>query len=224
MWTALVRKRERWALTWVGWLLALGLIAVAAVTIARGLGNFLAVSQPVGGQFLVVEAWMPAYAYREAAKEFRRRNYSKLIAVGVLQEDDQADGRLREFVAVGALVRSGIPADRVIEATGSGVQQDRTFHAAMNVKGWLEKQALRSGSVDVLTLGPHARRSRLLYEKALGEGFRVGVISIADRGYDQTHWWRTSEGVRSVIGEAIAYGYARMFFEPSDLGCEEHRC
>jgi hypothetical protein len=166
VWAALVRKRERWTLTWIGWLLALGLFVAAGVTVARGLGNFLAISQPVGGQFLVVDAWMPAFAYREAANQFRSGHYVNVIAVGVLQEDDQFDGKIHEFAAVGKLIGAGIPAERVIEAAGSGVLQDRTFHSAMSVKGWLEKQGLRSGSLDVLTLGPHARRSRLLYEKA----------------------------------------------------------
>jgi len=27
-------------------------------------------------------------------------------------------------------------------------------------------------------------------------------------------WWKTSAGVRSVISEAIAYGYARLLFRP----------
>lgn len=33
--------------------------------------------------------------------------------------------------------------------------------------------------------------------------------------YDPRHWWRTSEGVRNVVGESIAYLYARFFFRPA---------
>ena len=58
-----------------------------AVILVRGLSGFLAITSPVGGQFLVVEGWMPAYAYREAAAQFRKGSYKKIIAAGVTQED-----------------------------------------------------------------------------------------------------------------------------------------
>jgi hypothetical protein len=64
--------------------------------------------------------------------------------------------------------------------------------------------------MDVITLGPHARRSRLLYQKAFGNAVSLGVISLADPAYDSRYWWRSSEGVREVWGEAVAYLYARL--------------
>jgi hypothetical protein len=98
------------------------------------------------------------------------------------------------------------------------VHQDRTYHSAVNVRRWLESQGITSSSVDVITLGPHARRSRLLFEAALGPDVTVGVYAVPDPRYDLAHWWRSSEGVRSVLGETIAYVYARLFFDPRDLG------
>jgi len=89
---------------------------------------------------------------------------------------------------------------------------DRTYHAALEVRRWLDRAGVRACGVNVLTLGPHARRSRLLFQKALGPTFRIGIISVAGREYDPTHWWRSSDGVRDVVGEALAYGYARCFF------------
>ena len=68
--------------------------------------------------------------------------------------------------------------------------------------------------VDVFTLGAHARRSRLLFEKALGDEVAMGVIAAPDQTYDQDHWWRSSNGVRTVLSELIAYLYAVIFFHP----------
>jgi hypothetical protein len=34
---------------------------------------------------------------------------------------------------------------------------------------------------------------------------------VQDRNFDPAHWWRSSAGVRTVIGEAIAYLYSRLF-------------
>jgi len=54
----------------------------------------------------------------------------------------------------------------------------------------------------------------MLYEKALGKDVKVGVIALKDLNYDPNHSWRSSEGVREVLGESIAYIYARVFFSP----------
>jgi uncharacterized SAM-binding protein YcdF (DUF218 family) len=207
-------RRERWTLTWTGRLLTLAGVAMLTVNLARGLCGFLAITSPVGGQFLVVEGWMPTYAYREAVAEFRKGSYRKIIAAGVLQEDGNAGGDLREHFGGEKLIQFGVPSDLVVTASYGEIHQDRTFHSAMAVKQWLQEQGLRTMSIDVVTVGPHARRSRLLYEKALGNEVKVGVISVEDRRFDPNHWWRSSEGVRTVVDESIAYLYARIFFSP----------
>src|ERR1700693_1410295 len=62
-------RRERWMLTWPGRLLMLAVVTSIALVGARNLCAFLAITSPVGGEFLVVEGWMPTYAYREAVTE-----------------------------------------------------------------------------------------------------------------------------------------------------------
>jgi hypothetical protein len=62
----------------------------------------------------------------------------------------------------------------------------------------------------------HARRTRLLFPKALGPDVEVGIIAVQTPDYDPKRWWRYSEGVRDVIGESIAYVYARFFFWPKE--------
>jgi hypothetical protein len=39
----------------------------------------------------------------------------------------------------------------------------------------------------------------------------VGIISCEDNGFLGRQWWRTSEGVRKVIDEVVAYGYAWVY-------------
>jgi hypothetical protein len=65
-------------------------------------------------------------------------------------------------------------------------------------------------------LGAHARRTRLLFQKALGPDIKVGVIAIETRNYDGRHWWRSSTGVREVLTEGIGYLYSKFFFHPAD--------
>ena len=207
-------RRERWTLTWTGRLLAVTVVAVLTVISARGLCGFLAITSPVGGQFLIVEGWMPTYTYREAAAQFRKGGYEKIIAAGVTQRDAGIEGDLPELFGEEALIQFGVPTDRVVTTSSAEVYRDRTFHSAMAVKLWLQAQGLRTTSIDIVSVGPHARRSRLLYEEALGNEVRVGVISVEDRRFDPNHWWRSSAGVRTVVDELIAYLYARIVFSP----------
>ncbi len=69
-------------------------------------------------------------------------------------------------------------------------------------------------SLNLMTMSDHSRRSRLLFRKALGRDYHVGIISIESQDYDPNRWWKSSEGVRTVVGEIIAYGYARFLFWP----------
>jgi DUF218 domain len=211
---ALLVRRERWTLTWAGKLLALVVMAALTVLAARGLCGFLAINSPVGGSFLVVEGWMPDYVFRAAASQFRRGGYRRIITVGTTSEDADGEKDLPEYFEVERLINFGVPVDLISTASSEEVYRDRTFHSATAVEQWLHVQGLRAASIDVVTIGPHARRSRLLYEKALGDDVRVGVISVEDRRFDPDHWWRSSAGVRTVVDELIAYLYARIIFSP----------
>jgi hypothetical protein len=56
----------------------------------------------------------------------------------------------------------------------------------------------------------------LLFQKALGDNILVGVIAAPNSRYDANEWWTSSAGVRTLIGEALAYLYARFLFYPQE--------
>jgi uncharacterized SAM-binding protein YcdF (DUF218 family) len=95
------------------------------------------------------------------------------------------------------------------------MDRDRTYRSAVALRDWFREHNMAVHSINIVTEDAHGRRSRLLFEKAFGTGVKVGIISVPSPDYDATHWWRYSEGVREVIGEGIAYIYARFFFHPS---------
>ena len=65
-------------------------------------------------------------------------------------------------------------------------------------------------TINVVTEGAHARRTRLLYQKAVGRNVTVAIIAVSNADYNPKQWWRYSDGVREV--ESIAYIYAKFFF------------
>jgi hypothetical protein len=205
---ALFVRRERWTLSWTGLLVVVVFLACMAVLIGRPLCAFLSVSELVNGRYLVIESWIPPYAHREGVALFSRGAYDKILVTGMVDEDFEASN---ECFVDKSLTRFGAPEDKVVDLKFDKVEHDRTFRSALAVKRWLEEEGVGDASVDVISIGPHARRSRLLFEEALGARAKVGVFAVQDRNFDPAHWWRSSAGVRTVIGEAIAYLYSRLF-------------
>ena len=162
---------------------------------------------------MVVEGWLPRYAYREAARRFLEGHYGRIIVAGVPDDDYRhpGDGTPDDF-GVAELIASGVRPGDVYTAVAENATRDRTYHAALATKRALESQGMSASTIDVVTVGAHARRSQFLFAKALGEDRDIGVIGIGERRYDTAHWWRSSEGVRTVLGETIAYAYARFIF------------
>ena len=74
---------------------------------------------------------------------------------------------------------------------------------------------MRVCSLNVLTEIVHARRSQLLFSKALGPEISVGIIAIPNPDYDARRWWRSSEGLKDLFSESLGCFYARFFCRPS---------
>ena len=85
------------------------------------------------------------------------------------------------------------------------------YYLAVTFRVWLSEHKVGVHSFNVVTEGAHARRTRLLYEKAFGKNVVVGIISVPNPDYDVRHWWRYSDGVREVLSESVGYIYARLF-------------
>jgi hypothetical protein len=186
----------------------------AAYALLRGLYPFLAITEPVSGSVLVVEGWIPAYALNGVADQLHSNHYTKVVVLrglykgGGRYESAQFTGRYM----VETLVELGVPNERVELILFDAVNRDRTYQSALALRSWCSTNALPLNDVDVVTVGPHARRSRTLFERALGAKTRVGIIALADQTYDPDHWWRSSAGLREVPFELLAYLYAKFLF------------
>jgi uncharacterized SAM-binding protein YcdF (DUF218 family) len=82
------------------------------------------------------------------------------------------------------------------------------------LREWFNREEPAIHSINIITEDTHARRTRLLYQEALGKEIAVGIIAVPNPDYDARRWWRYSEGVRDVTSEAISYLYAKFLFYP----------
>ena len=212
----LFRRREVWLPTWRGGLaIALAFVALLSIFL-KTLHPFLAMNRPLAGGVLVVEGWLSDASLRVAAAKIKEGAYERIFVTGGPIEQGAPLSEYQTYAELGSatLRKLGLGTNAIRAVASGWVRQDRTYSAALALQRWFAETGLPPPKVTVLTHGPHARRSRLLFEKAFGRETSVGVISVPPSDYDPGHWWRSSAGFRVVTDEAIAYVYAGLFFHP----------
>jgi uncharacterized SAM-binding protein YcdF (DUF218 family) len=199
-----------------GWVLLALSFAALALLAARVLYPFLAVTDSVPGGVLVVEGWVADYMLEAAVAEYKRDHYARLFVTGVPLQQGAPLSEYQNYAQLGAatLLKLGLSTNDVQAVPTGLTRRDRTYATALSLRSWWREHEMAPTKVNLVTGGPHARRSRLLFEKALGQGVTVGVIAIPANDYDERRWWNSSQGVRIVTGEALAYVYARLLFYP----------
>lgn len=212
-----LRRREITLPTWRGWLLLIALAGLLGITGCRTIQPFLAVTKPVSGGPLVVEGWLADYALRAALDEFRRGGYEELVTTGLPLERGAPLSEHRTYAELGAavLVAQGANTNTLRAVPAPDVRQDRTYASAMALRDKFAEEGRAVRSLNVVSVGAHARRTRLLYQLAFGPEVAVGIIAVPDREYDPDRWWASSAGVRDVVDETIGYFYARLVFRPA---------
>ncbi len=214
-------KRVRWGLcrrrlcpvpTWRGWLLLVLACLLLALGVLRGAYPFLAVSRPLPGGVLVIEGWAPDFVFEGAVAEFNRGHYDRVFVTGGGLEHGAALAGYKTYAELGAamLAKLGLDTNLVQGVPCPVVPQDRTYASALALKRWWRAHGVSPSKVNLITVGPHARRSRLLFEHALGKETAVGIVAFPPNDFDPARWWRSSQGFRVVTGEIIAYIYARL--------------
>ncbi len=227
---AFFASKRCWVPTSIGWLLVMAVGLGIMLEIRAAFPRFLSPTEQVSSEVLLVEGWLPDYAMRGAVREFRRGKYKRVVTCGFTFDATWLKDRFKtsaEFAAAN-LTAMGLPANVVFAAPAAPTARDRTYASALAVRRWLEASAphnirltsakTSSGKVQVgvtvYSLGAHARRTRLLFQKALGTNYQVGVIAHPNETYDPHRWWASSNGFVDVSGEALAYLYAKFLFYP----------
>jgi hypothetical protein len=212
----LFKRKEKWVLSWPGRLVVWGGLVVLGLIFILKVHPFLAVTDRVDAQYLVIEGWVPNYALEESIAEFKSKPYVKIFTVGAdpltgvnIEEGDSIAGE-----CAARLKWMGMDMNLVQEVPARIKYRNRTFQSAVALREWAETNNVALKSFNLVTLGPHARRSRMLFEEAFKGEAKVGIISVEDREYDPKRWWKYSEGVKEMLGEGVGYVYARIFFRP----------
>lgn len=211
----LVRRREVWLPTLCGWLVILVVLALAAVIAGRRLYPFLAIDESSGAKILVIEGWMDPYGLDQAVAVFRKGSYELAVVTGApFAEWPQANTYRTAAERAAEYLRSrGLPAPAVAAVPSPASPHNRTFLSAVMVRDWARQAGIEVHALDVFSQGTHARRSRLLFQRAFGPQVKVGAMAARHEHADE-RWWRNAESTREVLDQAIAYVWVLLFFHP----------
>jgi len=214
---SLFRKKTINVPTWRGWLVIAVTLCLLMWTVFTRIHNFMAVSSPVTTKVMVLEGWLSDDEVAEAITLFEKEEYELLLVTGLPISKGRFLTKYNNYaeLTVSDLIARGFPADKVIAVPTPMVEKDRTFASAREIKRRLTSEGSHVTKLNVVTSGTHARRTRLLYRKALGKAFEIGVIAMKNPYYNHQKWYTSSKGVRTLLGDTIAWFYAVLLFHPN---------
>ena len=157
---------------------------------------FLSKNKPVRGEILVLDGQIADYAVQEAIRLFSNYNYQLIVTTGgnlpsgyfLSEYHSMAEMTYATFIAL------GFDSTKLVAIPGGEVTVDRTYHSALTLKSWMEKNCMEADSIDILAIGCHSRRSQMLFQKAVGNSCKVGIYSIPDKTFEPNKWWASSRG------------------------------
>lgn len=212
----LFKRREALVPTLRGWSTLAALVLLAGTAALLLVHPFLALHRPLGKGILAVEGWLPDYGIRKALEAFRTGGYDRLIVTGGPLPPGVACSSHGSHAELSGrlLLDMGLGKDSLTVVPSPAVARDRTYAEGLALAAWIDSSALSTQALDIVSFSTHSRRSRLLYAKALGKRADVGVLAVPNILYDSRRWWQSSQGVKSVMVEVIAYVYTVFFFRP----------
>jgi hypothetical protein len=194
-----------------GWLFLLLVGVVTSILLVKNLYPFLAQNEPVGARVLVVEGWLAPEELDQAIQAFKNGKYERIVTTGGPQSEC-SDSKNADYagLAAGYLAHHGVQRGLIAAVPAPKSAQERTFLSAVMFRESAQRLGITLDAIDVFSAGPHARRSRLLFQMALGQKARVGVLAARPGGFDPEAW----------CGECAFYKLRRT---PKKRNAEDYR-
>lgn len=217
MFFTFTRKKECVRFTLFSWMLLFSFVLLILLLLVHNVHSFLSISSPVNSKILVVEGHIPDCAIDSAKAIILKIGYQQVFTTGIPMTQGGSLCGYSNYadLTAASLIARGVDSTLITSVPCILRQKDRTYESAVALKIKLKKLHIYSGKINVLTTDTHARRTKLMFQKALGDSWTVGVISIKTIDYNTEKWWNSSFGTRAVVYEGLAWVYAAYFFNPN---------
>jgi DUF218 domain len=215
------RRILRNQLGWLHWLphaakwfpILLGAIAIILVILVTWLcacgESFFSLTDRLPAQVLILEGWIGYGGIRAAAAELEQGGYQYILTTGG-QPDDRPYSPSYAEIAGQELVQLGISNDKIIIAPTGEIERERTFKSSVAAWRALQTNGIHPEAINVLTLGPHARRTCLVYAKVFAPAAQVGVIAWTPPEYRLEPWWRSKVRTNCFLKEIFGYPFEAL--------------
>lgn len=202
--------------SWHSQLLYLLLFILLSLFLISQLHPFLAMTQSPHRGWLTIEGWIDDHSLKHAVEIYHTGSYYGILCTGGPIETGSYLSTYRTYPEMTAarLQHLGIPHASIRTIIAPYAQRDRTYSAALALRKHLDQHALTNQPIHLITIGPHARRSHLLFRRALEPQTPLGITALPDPDYPSNRWYAYSKGVRTVLSETIAYLYAKIHTTP----------
>src|SRR5258705_8075864 len=172
----MVVRKERWGLSLPGKLVLVLALCLGGFGVVRSAYPFLTITQPASTETMVVEGWLPPSMVQQLANRYAVKKYQQIVVPRGLVKGrtPYESGEFAANYMAESLVQLGVPKDKMHVVFFDSVKVDRTYHSALAVKKWAHERGKKIDSMELITLGPNARRSRLLFQRAFGDETKIG--------------------------------------------------
>ncbi len=98
------------------------------------------------------------------------------------------------------LVFMGMDPSQITAVSGDKVRINRTLTSALAFRDWLKTSDINIKGIKIISMGTHARRTWMTYNRVLNEKYKIGIISLPDYKYNRSKIVRLLKTIRETLG------------------------
>lgn len=98
------------------------------------------------------------------------------------------------------LMAEGIDSTLIKAVPCEKVTINRTLTSALAFRDWLKVTNTDIKGINIISMGTHARRTWMVYNKILDEKYPIGIISLPDINYNRSGIYKLLKTIRETLG------------------------
>jgi hypothetical protein len=98
------------------------------------------------------------------------------------------------------LIGLGIDSSLITSVSGGKARINRTLTSALAFRDWLKTKEIKVNGIKIISMGTHARRTWMTYNKILDEKYKIGIISLPDYKNSYSRKNRILKTIRETLG------------------------
>ena len=211
-----VKQKETKVLTLFGWFSIIMFICLLFFLFLINIYPYLSIYRPIEAEVLVVHGWNQDIVLEKAANEFLRSGYSYIFTTGGKLNKASDFMEITNYAQLGdsTLRKFGIKEDQIIATPVEGLKVNWTYYSAIALKKWLKTSKPEIKNINIYSVGSYSRETRLIYKRVLGKEYNVGILFTNNPDLDESIWWKSSYGIKIIMGNTFSYLCTFFFFNP----------